>query len=112
MSRAWPWTFLAVAGKPLAGEGAEALARVFVGAEPLLVGVLRVGGDLFRDGTHFAVERVVVLRVTQKRLDPRLVCFANRQILFEQKLPEQEPDADVRECAKRKDPMRGADEPV
>ncbi len=56
-----------VTGELLARELSEAVPGMFVRTERLVVGVLRVGGDLLRDGPHFAVESVVVLRVTEQR---------------------------------------------
>src|ERR671931_564312 len=74
--------------------------------------VLRIGGDLLRHRTDFATKRLVMLRVTQERLDPRLVCVLDRQILFEEQLAEEDADADVRERAEGEDAMRRPDEAV
>jgi hypothetical protein len=44
----------------LPGEGTEAVARAFVRCDRLVVGVLRIGGDLFRDRPYLALDRGAV----------------------------------------------------
>ena len=101
-----------VAGELLPGELPEAVPGILVRAERFVVCVLGVGGDLLRDGPHLAVQRIVVLRVTQQRLHPGLVRIFGSELLLEEQLAEQDPDTDVREGAERKDPMRRTDETV
>jgi hypothetical protein len=51
------------------------------------------------------VQLLVVLRIAQQRLDPRLVGRVRGQILLEEELTEQQADTDVCERAEGKDPM-------
>src|SRR5436190_12814256 len=99
-----------LACKLLARELPEALARSVVRTERLVGCVLRVGGDLLRDGAYLAVQRVVMLWIAEQGFDPRLVRVVGRALLFEEQLAEQEPDADVRERPERQDAVRRADE--
>src|SRR5438132_896418 len=85
-------------------ELAEAVARAFVRAERILVGVLRVGRDLLGDRTYLACQLVVVGRVAQELLDPRLRPVVRLQVGVEEQLAEQQADADVREGPEREDP--------
>src|SRR5437588_6303817 len=101
-----------LAGELPAGELTEALTSLVVGPERLVVRVLRIGRDLLRDGENLTVQRFVVLWVAQQRVDPVVVSILGRPLLVEQQLPEQKPDADVREGAKREDAMPRADELV
>src|SRR5439155_17078038 len=82
----------------------EPLARFVVRAERLVVRVLRIGGDLLCEGAHLSHERVVVRRVLQQRVDPRLTAVVRRQIVVEEQLAEQQSDTDVRERAEGEDP--------
>ena len=54
----------------------------------------------------------MVLRVTQQRLDPGLVSVLGGELLLEQELAQQDPDADVGERPEGEDAVRRADEPV
>src|SRR5438045_3259234 len=101
-----------VAGELLASELTEAVTSVGVGPERFVVRVLRIGCDLLRHRTNLAVQRLVVLRVTQQRLDPVVVRILGRPLLLEQQFPEQEADADVRKRAEREDAMPRPDELV
>ena len=83
-----------------------------VGAERLVVRVLRIRRDLLRYGAYLTVKGLVVLGVAQQRLDPVLVRVVGRALLLEEQLAQQDPDADVRERAEREDAMRRADELV
>src|SRR6185312_1312352 len=99
-----------VACKLPAGELAEALARPLVRAKRLVVCVFRVGGYFLRNRTHLTVQRLVVLRVAQQRLDPRLVRVLRRAILFEQQLAEEDAYAYVSEGAECENAMGRSDE--
>src|SRR5262249_62201841 len=99
-----------LACKLLARELAEALSGSVVRAERLVVRVLRVGRDLFCDGAHFPMQRLVVPRIAEQRLDPRLVRVLRGALLLEEQLAEQDPDADIRKRLEREDPVRRADE--
>src|SRR5581483_4898137 len=96
--------------EPLARELPEPLARGVVRAERLLVGVLRVGRDLLRDGADLRSERLGMLRVAEKRLDPALRAVVRGHVVCEEELPEQDAAADVRERAEREDAPRRLDE--
>ena len=65
-------SLLELAAELLARELAEAGAGLVVGADRLLVGVLRVGGDLLGDRANLGDDPLVVLRVVQELVDPRL----------------------------------------
>src|SRR5947207_10009881 len=73
-----------VAGELLSRELPETIARVLVRAERLVVGVLRIGRDLFRDRSHLAVQRGVMFRVAQQGLHPVLVGVLGGELLLEQ----------------------------
>src|SRR4051794_17337717 len=96
----------------LARELAEPLAGRLVRPERLVGGELLVGGDLLRDRTHLREDGLAVARVAEQRLDPRLPAFAvvGGHLVLEQKLAEQDADADVGERAEREDLVRRVDE--
>ena len=90
-------------------EGAEAVARVVVRREGLVVGVLRVGGDLLRDRPHLALDRGAVGRLAEQRVDPALRAVPVGQVVVEEELAEQDPRADVGERPEGEDPVRRLD---
>jgi hypothetical protein len=58
------------------------------------------------------MQRLVVPRIAQERLDPRLVGVVRRPVLLEQQLAEQDADADVGERPEGEDAVRRRHEPV
>jgi hypothetical protein len=70
------------------GELPEAVPGVLVRAERLVVCVLRVGGDLFCDGPHLAVEGILELRVSEQRLNPVVVGIFGGELLLEEQFAE------------------------
>ena len=93
----------------LPGEGAETVARAFVRRDGLVVGVLRIGGDLFRDRPYLALDRGAVGGVAEQRVDPALRTVPGGDVVLEQELSEQEPRADVGERLEGEDAMRRLD---
>ena len=93
----------------LPGEGAEAVPRAFVRRDGLVVGVLRIGGDLLRDRPHLALDRGAVGGVAEQRLDPALRAVPGGDVVLEQELSEQESRADVGERLEGEDPVRRLD---
>ena len=81
----------------LARERAEAVARALVRRERLVVGVLRVGGDLVRNGAHLALDRGAVGGLAEQRLDPALGAVPVGDVVVEEELTEQDPRADIGE---------------
>jgi hypothetical protein len=90
-------------------EGAEAVARALVRREWLLVGVLGIGGDLLGDRPHLALDRGMVGRVAEQRVDPGLGAVPIGDVVVEQQLAEQDPGADVGEGLEGEDPVRRLD---
>ena len=87
-------------------ERAEAVAHALVRSERLVVGVPRVGGDLLRHRTHFALDRRTVGGLAQQRVDPALGSVPGGNVVVEEELAEEDPDPDVGECPEGEDPMR------
>src|SRR5205823_9099053 len=79
-----------VFGELLARERLESLTGRVVGAERLLVGVLRIRGDLLGDRTDFRRKSLAVVRLTQQRVDPGLRTVVGRKVAVEQELPQHE----------------------
>ena len=90
-------------------EGAEAVARALVRRDRLVVGVLRVGGDLLRDRPYLALDRGAVRGVAEQSVDPALRAVPVGDVVVEQELAEQDAGADVGERLEREDPMRRLD---
>src|ERR1700749_10880 len=90
----------------LSREGAEAVARAVVRREGLVVGGLRIGGDLLRDRADFALDRRTVGRLAEQGVDPALRAVPVGQVVVEEQLAEQDPRADVGERPEGEDPMR------
>src|SRR3954464_3182359 len=101
-----------VAGELLTRKFPETVTRALVRAERLLVGVPGIGGDLLRDRLDLSAQGIVVLRVTQQGLDPRVVGVLGAELLFEQELSQEDADADIGERPKGEDAMRRADETI
>jgi hypothetical protein len=93
----------------LSGEGAEAVARAFVRRDGLVVGVLRIGGDLLCDHSYLALDRGAVGGVAEQSVDPALRAVPIRDVVLEQQLAEQEAGADVGERLEGEDAMRRLD---
>ena len=93
----------------LSGEGAEAVARAFVRRYGLVVGVLRIGGDLVRDRPYLALDRGAVGGVAEQRVDPALRAVPGGDVVLEQELPEEKAGADVGERLEGEDAMRRLD---
>ena len=87
-------------------EGAEAVACGLVRRYGLVVGVLRVRGDLLRDRPYLALDRGAVRGVAEQCVDPVLRAVPVRDVVVEQELAEQDAGADVGERLEREDPMR------
>ena len=90
-------------------ESAEAVARAFVRRDGLVVGVLRVGSDLFRDRPYLALDRGAVGGVAEQRVHPALRTVPGGDVVLEQELSEQEPRADVGERLEGENAMRRLD---
>ncbi len=90
-------------------EGAEAVARGIVRREGLVVGVLRVGGDLLGHRTNFALDRSTVGRLAEQGIDPALRAVPVGQVVVEEELAEQDPGADVGERPEGENPVRRLD---
>ena len=71
-------------------EGAEAVARALVRRDGLVVGVLRVGGDLLGDRAHLALDRGAVGGIAEQRVDPALRAVPVGDVVVEEELAEQE----------------------
>ena len=90
-------------------EGAEAVARAVVRSDGLVVGVLRIGRDLFRNVAHLALDRGAVDGILEQRLDPALGAVPGGNVVLEQELAEQDSRPNVGERLEREDPMRRLD---
>jgi trehalose 6-phosphate phosphatase len=93
----------------LARERAEPVAGPLVRRNRLVVRVLRIGGDLLRDGPHLLLDRGTVLRLAQERDDPALRPVPTGNVVVEEQLTEQDSRADVRERLEGEDAVRGLD---
>src|SRR5215468_10948305 len=90
-------------------EGAEAVAGALVRRKRLVVGVLRVGGDLLRDVPYLALDRGAVGGIAEERVDPALGAVPVGNVVIEKELAEQDAGADVGERLEREDPVRRFD---
>jgi zinc transport system permease protein len=83
-----------------------------IGAERLLVCVLRIAGNLLGDGANLLCEDVVIFAPPEQFVRPLLGSVVRRQIVLEQELAKRDADADVREGSKGEQPSRGVHHPV
>src|SRR5438105_12547945 len=97
---------LGVCGESPLGELGEAGPLLVARAERLLALVARLVGGVLGDGEHLAGDLVVARRVVEQLLDPAF----GLEIAVDEPASEQDPDADVRERAKREQPVRRVDQ--
>jgi hypothetical protein len=86
-------------------EGAEAVTGALVRGERLVVGIVRIGGDLLRDEPNFMLDRGTVGGIAEQRFDPTLGTVPAGNVVVEQELAEQDAGADVGERLEGKDPV-------
>jgi trehalose 6-phosphate phosphatase len=91
-------------------ESAEAVTGALVRSDGLVVGVLRIGGDLLRDRPHLTLDRGAVGGLAQQRVHPALRAVPGREVVVEEELAEQDAGADVGERLEGEDPVRRLDQ--
>src|SRR3954451_7249303 len=93
----------------IARKRAGPVAGALVRRDRLVVGVLRVRGDLLGYRPHLLLDRGAVLRLAQQSFDSTLRPVPAGDVVVEEELPEQDPSADVGERLEGEDAVRRLD---